>query len=130
MDHPQGCFGGGIFSVLVILFAVFGVVGGCVTVLDVICYEEMTRIMPIHPDAEVVREDYNFFRPYGVGETSIELWVPGEPADIRTWYGRTVAANRLREGTPDLARANFFVGRSDREEGGSMVLMRGNCVQR
>lgn len=132
MDHPRGCLGGG-FSVFVIFFAVIGLLGGCVTVLDTICYEEMTRIMPIHPDAEVVREEYNFFRPFGLGETSLELYVPLPPAQVRTWYGQTVAANRAREGTPDLARANFFVGMADQSlgaEGGSMVLMRGTCVQR
>ncbi|PJF23237.1 MAG: hypothetical protein CUN56_01920 [Phototrophicales bacterium] len=133
MDHPRGCLSGGLFSVFVIFFAVFAFLGGCVTILDNICYEEMTRIMPIHPDAEIIRQDYNFFRPFGIGETSMELYVPLPPSDVRTWYGQTVAANRAREGTPDLARANFFVGMADRdlgEAGGSMVLMRGNCIQR
>ncbi|MFW5747997.1 MAG: hypothetical protein ACOCYT_00130 [Chloroflexota bacterium] len=94
--------------------------------LDQMCVNEMKRFMPIYPDAEIISQEYNFLRPYGIGETVMLLYSADDSRTVGGWYGRHIGME-LREGR-NLVRNEWSVVRAEDRQG-SQIILYGRCVQ-
>lgn len=54
--------------------------------VDVICTREADLWLAHYPGAEVVSEEYNFIRPFGIGVTTRVLHTSEEIDIVRPWY--------------------------------------------
>src|SRR5215470_13853021 len=91
-ERPYGCSRRAGLGCLLILALLFGCVGTSMLVIDAGCHNSMTQKIPIYPGAQVVSTKYNFFRPFGMGETLVLLTTDDAPDVVRNWYGTTVGA--------------------------------------
>lgn len=91
MEYETAGRGGGARGCLAIL-GIFAAMLACtgigLGVVDYTCVNEANIWMPYYPDAEVAREAYNVFRPFGVGQTLVELRTQDSEATVREWYSQ------------------------------------------
>jgi hypothetical protein len=121
---------GGCLAILVGLMLCMAV---SVLGLDRLCYESLSRRMPIYPGAEIRVNRYNLFTSRGMGETYLELYSP-DPSDVVSeWYGRTTSATlreaaRTNDAIYRLARSERNVRRAEDGEG-ALIELYGTCAQ-
>jgi hypothetical protein len=124
MDHPEG-FGRSALSGCLLLVAGMSVfIVGFIFLLDSRCHYELTRMLPPYPEAELVYEDYNFFRPFGMGRTIIQMHSNDDFQTVGAFYGKIygelVRTRRVSSGRYNAVRA---------EDGGTRITLSGACFQ-
>jgi hypothetical protein len=82
-------------------------VGG-VAVLDIGCANDASLWIPPYPDAELIAEDFDYLRPFGIGSTTQEYFTTDDFVTVNRWYtgqsrkalaeggSRTIATMRKR----------------------------------
>lgn len=95
--------------------------------LDFVCVNDAQTWIPPYPDAEVVSEDYNFLRPFGVGITQIQLYTTDARQDIVSWYGQ--ARSGLGINATSLATMNYTISEADDGEG-HIISLSSECAWR
>jgi len=101
----KGCLRG----LLIVIASVILATGGCVTYLEVRCYNLAADYFVAYPGATLTDESHNMFRPLGIGETVRIYASDDDPTTIRTWYNsqglptrqRTAHGAMIRELIPD-----------------------------
>lgn len=116
-----------------IVLAVLLCSGGTVLTLDQLCYITLSNRLPIYPGAEIRVERHNFFRPFGMGETYVELHTPDDGDTVGRWYGETAGrysreAVRTNNFTYRLASAERSFRRAE-DEVGTFIQLYGACAQ-
>ncbi len=119
---------------VIILIAICG--GTLTFAMDTMCYAGLTQRMPIYPGAEIVNEEHNMFRSFGMGNTTLTLFTPDDPETVRAWYAvRNGAWLRQSLQSTDagarmlrtFSQYQFDVTESPSGEG-SQVILFGTCV--
>lgn len=133
MNQGRGRGTLGCIAVMLALVLCSGVV---VTVMDGICYDGLTRRMPTYPGAQLVSVRYNLFRPYGMGNTVVQLSSSDDENTVRAWYARqtgTLLRQMVESRAPGdnllrtITQSQFDVTAA--EDGtGSQILLFGTCV--
>ena len=75
-----------IISTLVILVAV--ILCSLVSVLgiDAICHNDIEKVLPYYPNADLVSQQHDFLRARAMGHTYEVLATNDLPANVRQWY--------------------------------------------
>jgi hypothetical protein len=123
----------GCIGVMLALLLCSGVI---VTVMDGICYDGLTRRLPTYPGAQVLNVRYNLFRPYGMGNTVVQLYSADDQDTVRAWYARqtgTLLRALIESRAPGdnlvrtITQSQFDV--TEAADGtGSQILLFGTCV--
>ncbi|MFP4322930.1 MAG: hypothetical protein ACLFTK_10800 [Anaerolineales bacterium] len=113
--------------------AVFGLTffvffGGGTVFIDQTCISQTRTYMPLYPNAEVVSEEYTYFRPFGIGETRVIMRTADAEGAVRRWYReiRREAYRETGEGMPGLAQIRMGVIEAD--ESGTTLSLNSFCV--
>lgn len=123
----------GCVGLLVMLVACLAITTFAV---DRVCYEGLSRRLPIYPGAEIVFRTHNLFNEFGMGNTVITLYSPDPPDVVRAWYARESGAY-LREAlqsSDPIIQASRRIAQGDwsvapAEDGvGSQIILFGTCV--
>lgn len=72
-----------------------------VLLMDQVCYSDITSRQMMYPGAEIVFEDYDLFRPRGMGYTTLVLQTDDDEETLKLW---------LRERNLELLRAERYRG--------------------
>ena len=72
-----------------------------VLLMDQVCYSDITSRQMMYPGAEIVFEDYDLFRPRGMGYTTLVLQTDDDEETLKQW---------LRERNLELLRAERYRG--------------------
>ncbi|TVR24389.1 MAG: hypothetical protein EA396_01480 [Anaerolineaceae bacterium] len=124
MDHsPPGCTSRPLVGCFIIFLVMICSVSSFVLVGDQMCRNELNSYLPPYPDAELIYTDYNFIRPFGIGQTVKQYYSEDDPITIRAWYGPFIAE---RSRTRRLTRGEYHAVRADDGEG-SYIFLVGRC---
>ena len=88
-------------TVLTMLVGGVGLIVLIVLIIDQVCYMDITSRQTMYPDAEIVAETYDMFRPRAMGMTTLVLQTDDDEETLKQW---------LRERNLELLRANRFRG--------------------
>ena len=88
-------------TVLTMLVGGVGLIVLIVLLFDQVCYMDITDRQTMYPDAEIVAETYDMFRPRAMGMTTLVLQTDEDEETLKQW---------LRERNLELLRANRFRG--------------------
>jgi hypothetical protein len=132
MDNnmPRGCLHT-IRNGMIIMLLVLACGGSSILGIDVMCYNSLSKRLPIYPDSERTFAKHSFLRAFGMGETLIILETD-DPIDVvRQWYGTTVGkvsrANRDNPVFFGVSSAAWSVAKS--EDGtGTQIVLSGVCA--
>lgn len=133
MERNSGCSLRALGGCLVIILGVFLCVGVTFVTIDQLCYDTLTNRLPMYPESDVLTQRHNLFRPFGMGETYIELYSADDRDTVQRWYG-TTAGRYSREAvrTGDfkyrLANAQRAFVRAD-DGVGTFIQLYGACAQ-
>lgn len=114
---------------MLVIFGVIGVVAAAAMVyLDISCYNDLTKRLPLYPGAEVITSYYNMFRPWGMGDTRYILKSSDDSLTVRNWYARNTGQDAR-----ERARGGGRVGNADWEvwsdtDGGALISLHGACM--
>lgn len=126
----------GGFGCLLVIILIVICTGTITLALDNICYAGLTQRIPIYPGAEIVNEEHNMFRQFGMGNTTITLITPDDPDTVRSWYASrngTWLRQNLQSSDPGarllrtFSQYQFDVTEAPNGEG-SQVILFGTCV--
>jgi hypothetical protein len=78
-----------------ILPLVLACIAATTVALDRLCVEVLQWRVPVHPEARIVRQSYNFLTPNGLGQSVTTYFVKGDPREIELWFNRQIG-ERLR----------------------------------
>ncbi len=124
MDHPQGCGTRPLAGCLILMVGMVITFSVFIIGFDARCHYELNRLLPRYPGSELVYEDYNFFRPFGIGRTIIHLHSDEEFLTVGSYYGtirlNVISTRRLSTGRHSAVRA---------EDGGTDIYLIGACMQ-
>ena len=123
-DHVRGTLGG---LILVSIFVGISFVLA-VAFLDSQCHTQITRWLPLYPDAEIVSLEHDFFRPQAMGRTVMVLRSPDDAITTRRWYADVWETEADRDPNRGLAIVNFQVN-ADPDGEGSLVVLTSSCVR-
>ena len=98
------------------------------TVIDQKCLADSTRWLPDYPKATLVSQEYDFLRPFGIGETVRQLYSPDAANVVRRWYGEAWA--KIGEENPDLGLAQPGYIVSEADSTGSTIMLYSECASR
>jgi len=126
----------GAFGCLLVIVLIMICAGTITFTLDNVCYAGLTQRMPIYPGAEIVNEEHNMFRQFGMGNTTLTLITPDDQDTVRAWYaGRngTWLRQSLQSDDPSARLLRTFsqyqFDVSEAPGGvGSQVILFGTCV--
>jgi hypothetical protein len=122
-----------LLSLILIALAVSLCIGSTVTAIDSLCYAAQAPLLPYYPGARVVRINTSAPRPFGWGETVVQLESDDDPSTVRDWYGgRFGRALGERADGPlafmsGTARTSYRVRRAD-DGTGSTITLRATCA--
>ncbi len=117
-----------ILAPLITLAAVLLCIAAVFFALDRRCSADIARWLPLYPNAQLVEEQYNAFRPRSVGTTLTVMKSPDDPDTVRRWYSRQRAKEDAIDPSRGLATANVSV--SENPDGpGSMIYLYSQCAQ-
>lgn len=88
-------------TVVTLLLSGFLIVLLFVLLMDQACYSDITSRQMMYPDAEIVFADYDFFRPRGMGYTTLILQTDDDEETLKQW---------MRERNLELLRAERYRG--------------------
>jgi hypothetical protein len=125
-DAPSMGCRGCLLSALAIVLALVVCGGSVMAFYDVRCTQDANAWLPIYPESEIIREQYNGIRPFGVGVTLVRLQTEDDEATVQSFYVETQRALRRADAEPLEARVSYFVEASP--EGGSTVDLLSQCV--
>lgn len=133
LDHhtttPQPIGFGCLVTTLAMIVGTFLCIGSLALAIDGSCVRDANRWLVDYPDSEVVTEDYNFLRPFGLGETTRILYTPDPVRDVRLWYNRhntelsAQGYNRSSGQARMIWRAN-----ADPERNGTRIFLYVDCA--
>jgi hypothetical protein len=84
-----------IFSILVILLAIMMCSMISVLTIDQLCHSEIERTLPLYPNAQMVSQQNDFFRPRAMGRTYVVMATTDLAPNVSQWY----RDNRLKLAT-------------------------------
>jgi len=130
MEERRGCSWRVFF---VIIFGIVACAGVTTLVGDAMCYDILSKRLPLYPSAEITFERASI-RRYGMGETILILDSDDPSSVVREWYGR-YTGSLARQVQEDNARRVFFGftkaawSVTTAEDGtGSQILLSGACM--
>jgi|GEM_PF-1356458 len=124
-----------IFSILVILLAIMLCSIVSVLTIDELCHSEIERTLPLYPNAELVSQQNEFFRPRAMGRTYVVMATTDLVADVSQWY-RSHRLKLARQGqdasgrnlTPNgLATVSYRVS-EDNVTGQTLIYLVSECA--
>lgn len=125
-DTPSlGCRGC-LLSGLAIVLALLVCGGSVIAFYDVRCTQDASVWIPIYPESEIIRQQYNGIRPFGVGVTLVRLQTQDDESVVQSFYVETQRALRAADVEPLQARVSYLVEESP--EGGATVDLLSQCV--
>ena len=128
--RPYGCSGKAILVTLGIIILVSLCGGVSMLAVDGICWNGLSKKLPIYPNATITFQRHNFLREFGIGTTVIILDSDDSVATVREWYGRTVAAASSSANNDPLYYipvGRYSVTRA--EDGtGTQIILSGDCI--
>lgn len=86
---------------------VFACIAATTVALDRLCVEVLQWRIPVHPEARIVRQTYNFLTPNGLGQSVTTYFVPGDPREIELWFNRQIG-ERLRALEKEPERSFYY----------------------
>ena len=116
---------------LVVLGAVILCGGITFFAADRICYGNLSRRLPIYPNATVTSRTHNLFTEFGMGNTVVVLDSPDPPDNVRSWYAVETGSyvrESLRNNTPFFRMAQGSATINSNGSGGSQIILYGTCV--
>jgi hypothetical protein len=127
---PRGCLRTLRTGVVILLLVL-----ACGTVstlgIDAMCYNTLSKRLPVYPDSKRTFEKHNFLRAFGMGETLIILETDDPPDVVRDWYGHAVgkAASENRDNPVffGVSSAAWSVTKSE-DGSGSQIILSGVCA--
>jgi hypothetical protein len=125
-DAPSMGCRGCLLSGLAIMLALVVCGGSIMAFYDVRCSQDANAWIPIYPESEIIREQYNGIRPFGVGVTLLRLQTEDDETTVESFYVETQRALRRADAEPLEARVSYFVEASP--EGGATVDLLSQCV--
>lgn len=66
-------------GIILCIVAVLGIV-------DQGCVDAANDWIPYYPNATIIKEEYTYLRPFGIGNTSVELRSPDSRSTVFRWY--------------------------------------------
>jgi hypothetical protein len=84
--NNSSCFRQTVIGILVITVGVMLCSVLSVAGIDIVCHNDIERILPLYPGAEIVSEQSGFFRPRAMGLSVVVLTSTDAVADVRKWY--------------------------------------------
>lgn len=97
--------------------------------VDRTCHSAISQWLPYYPDAKVISEDHNFFRPQGMGLTVITLGSEDDSETVKQFYRDNNIA-MLRGGVSrGLAALDWNVEEDPDNVGGSLIYLFSECGQ-
>ena len=119
----------GCFTLLLIVMGVIVCSATLTFVFDSKCASDIQTWMPPYPGAEVLELDYDFFRPFAMGETEAVLRTVDDARTVRNWY--VTHQRELDEADVDrgIATMNYSL-RDDDEKGGTYIYLYTECASR
>ena len=121
----RGCL---IVNLLMVVSTFACILFGYVTA-DVLCVQHADPWLVDYEGSELVREDYSFVRPFGIGRTTRVLYVDENPNVVRAWYqDRNREIDRDGESTSGIGSISLpkISGGPDGE--GAIITMGTSCV--
>lgn len=124
-----------IFSTLVILLAIMLCSIVSVLTIDELCHSEIERTLPLYPQAELVSQQNEFFRPRAMGRTYVVMATTDLAVDVSQWY-RSHRLKLARQGqdksgrnlTPNgLATVSYRVS-EDNVTGQTLIYLVSECA--
>jgi hypothetical protein len=86
---------------------VFICIAATTVALDRLCVEVLQWRVPVHPEARVVRQSYNFLTPNGLGQSVTTYFIEGDPREIELWFNRQIG-ERLRALDREPERSFYY----------------------
>ncbi len=86
---------------------VFACIAATTVALDRLCVEVLRWRIPVHPEARIVRQTYNFLTPNGLGQSVTTYFVTGDPREVESWFNRQIG-ERLRALEKEPERSFYY----------------------
>jgi hypothetical protein len=92
--------------------------------IDATCTGEADLWLVDYPDAELVSEQYDFVRPFGIGITTRVLHTPDAQSTVRVWYSNQQRETAREGHVPrrQLAIFQWTIGRVPDGDGSQITL--------
>jgi hypothetical protein len=120
-----------IVGTLVIIFAIMLCAVVAMLGIDGACVADMGPRLPTYPNATITRQQHNFFRQFGMGESVTVLHSDDSVDVVRAWYSKTVGAieyDDLQKGAiRHLGNTSWKVNEED-DGKGSQIILAGDCA--
>src|SRR5687768_8558084 len=89
-------------TVIIILVIIFACSTSLIVVVDTNCASKAQTWIPPYPNGQIVRENHNFLRLFGMGVSERIMTSPDDPQTIQTWY------NEDRRGVSAAGFGRYF----------------------
>ena len=117
-----------VVTMLLIIVSIFGCVSVTVIGLDAACYRDVTAWLPVYPDAEIISQSNEFFRPWAMGRTNMLLYTDDDYNTVNRWYIEQLTAVSAVQPDRGIARTDWRL-RRDAERGGTLIQLSSECAR-
>ncbi|MCY4526811.1 MAG: hypothetical protein OXB89_09400 [Anaerolineaceae bacterium] len=88
-------------TLITMILGAFAIIALFVLLIDQVCHMDITSRQMMYPDAEIVSQEFDLWRPRALGYTTLVLQTDEDEETLRQW---------LRERNLELLRAERFRG--------------------
>jgi hypothetical protein len=136
MQKNLGCLRQTLIGCLMIIVGIFACTVVSVVGIDMVCYNNIEEKLPLYPQAVVVSQESGFFRPRGMGMSTVVMTTTDAAKDVRKWYSdhlREVEKQsydeQTRRRTAPLGLANVsFQVEEDSKTGQTLITLMSECA--
>lgn len=122
----------GIFAIIIGIMVCTVV---SVVAMDAYCSSDIEHWLPVYPGAEerVAETEHDFFRPRGMGRTSMVFYTPDDTVTVRRWYTeyrREITKGAYSENSEQALRgvANVSYQIIEEPDGGTLIYLNSECA--
>lgn len=119
----RGCFG-----VTGLIFALsFACMGAFVAYMDFSCARDIGWEIAPYPNAEIIDQSHNFFRPFAMGVTVMQQRSEDPPETVKAWYDNLRFRTSARLRVNSMATVLLDVQPAPEGEG-SLIALASSCM--